>query len=276
MIRTAFVALAFLLVSSSMVLAQPRLVGITGNLGIPNDETLYEFDLTDYLPTELGPLTFIPDEDAIAFNPDTGLLHHLSGDESYSNNPFSNGYRDNQYMETVDVLSGTLAKTAIFNSNSEKFGLPASPKLAFTGRRRTDAQTSSAFRVRGPDEYGGLRDLTWSSTENLFYGADEYGLFRLTADGQSTFVAPPSAGADLAGITFFNINENRVLLASDLNGPQLRTLDPMTGAVVGEPVLIKDPFNPALPLPASWDWLSTPTATSCGESVRGQPSSRET
>ena len=249
MIRSAFVALAFLLVSSSMVFAQPRLVGITGNLGIPNDETLYEFDLTDYLPTELGPLTSIPDEDAIAFNPDTGLLHHLSGDESYSNNPFSDGYRDNQYMETVDVLSGTLAKTAIFNSNSEKFGLPAPrPNWLLPVARRTDAQTSSAFRVRGPNEYGGLRDLTWSSTENLFYGADEYGLFRLTAEGESTFVAAPSAGADLAGITFFNINESRVLLASDLNGPQLRTLDPMTGAVVGEPVIIQDPFNPTLPI----------------------------
>ena len=124
-----------------MVLAQPRLVGITGNLGIPNDETLYEFDLTDYLPTELGPLTSIPDEDAIAFNPDTGLLHHLSGDESYSNNPFSNGYRDNQYMETVDVLSGTLAKTAIFIRTPRNSVFPRLAELAFTGpapHRRSD------------------------------------------------------------------------------------------------------------------------------------------
>jgi hypothetical protein len=248
MMRTLFAPFALLLACAAPALAQPRLLGVSGNEGIPNDETLYEFDLTDFSVTPLGKLTFIPDEDAIGFNPVSGLLHHLSGDESYSNNPFSNGYRDNQYMETVDVFSDTLDLTAIFNSNSEKFGLPAPrPDWLLPVERRTDAQTGQEFRVRGPNEYGGLRDLTWSSSENLFYGADEYGLFRLTADGESTFVGAPE-GAQLAGITFFNINDSRVLLASDLNGPELRTLDPLTGAVIGDPVTILDPFNPAQPI----------------------------
>ena len=36
-----------------------------------------------------------------------------------------------------------------------------------------------------------------------------------------------------------------MLLASDVDGPELRTLDPMTGAMIGDAVTILDPFNPA-------------------------------
>src|SRR5437868_5850426 len=66
-----------------------RLIGITGNQGLDNDETLYEINLTNASVTPLVKLPSIPDTDSIGFNPETQLLHRLSGSESYSNNPSS-------------------------------------------------------------------------------------------------------------------------------------------------------------------------------------------
>ena len=93
--------------------------------------------------------------------------------ESYSNNPLSIGYRDNQYMETVDVFSDTLAKTAVFNSNSEKFGLPAPrPNWLLPAERRTDAQTSSAFRVpQAPMSMAACATLPGRLPKNCFTAA---------------------------------------------------------------------------------------------------------
>ena len=153
-------------------------------------------------------------------------------------------------MQTIAINSPGLAQAGIFNANAEgnqigNFGLEAPrPSWVLPAERRTNAQTSGEFRVRGPNEYHGLRDFTWSDTENLFYGADEAGLFRLTADGQSTKVAAPAGGAQYKGITFFDVNNERMLLASDRDGPELYTLNPETGEQVGAPVTILDPNVP--------------------------------
>ena len=69
---------------------------------------------------------------------------------------------------------------------------------------RSAANSASAART----SIGGrMRDFTWSSTEDLFYGADETGLYRVTPEGDSTFVAGPVGGAQYKGITFFNVND---------------------------------------------------------------------
>jgi hypothetical protein len=235
-----------------------RLIGITGNQGRPNDETLYDISLNNFALTELVKLPFIPDTDAIGFNPVSGLLHRVSGADAYSDDPANNGYRDNQFMQTVDVLSGSFAQKAIFNANSEQFG-PAAPRPTWVlpAARRTDAQTDPSFRQHGANEYHSLRGMAWSNTEKVFYGADEGGLFRLTPDGVSTFVGrPPNDPADpngalepdLKGIAFFTINGKRVLLASEKSSANLWTLDTTNGQKIGPAVTIKDPHNPALPI----------------------------
>ena len=218
---------------STAVLAQPRLIGITGNQGPggpnpdPNDERLYEINLTNFSLSPIIKMPWVPDTDSIAFNPDNGLLYGASGADSYSNNPTSNGYRDNQYMQTIAINSAGLEQAAIFNANSEgnqngTFGLAAPrPDWVLPAECRTDAQTGGEFRVRGPDEYHALRDFTWSSTEDLFYGADETGLYRVTPGGDSTFVAGPVGGGQYKGITFFNVNNQRRLLVSDRDGGEL-------------------------------------------------------
>ena len=85
MTRCSLAALAVLLVSTATALAQPRLIGITGNQGdsVPNpaNERLYEINLTDFSLTPLVSLPWVPDTDSIAFNPDNGLLYRLSGAE---------------------------------------------------------------------------------------------------------------------------------------------------------------------------------------------------
>jgi len=76
--------------------------------------------------------------------------------------------------------------------------------------------------------------------DHAFYLVDEDGIFKMTADGQSTFVGQPLDGAgnaiDPKGITFYNRNGARVLLISEKDGPNLWTIDPATGLVVGDPI----------------------------------------
>lgn len=211
------------------------------------DTSLADFE--SLIASPLIQLPTVPDTDSIGFNPESGLLHRVSGAESYRNDPTRVGYRDNQFMETVDVFSPDLTQKGVFNANAEEYGLPAPrPTFVEPTERRTDAQTDPSFRVRGPNEYHALRDLTWSASEHLFYGADETGLYRLTADGQSTFVASPAGLAGgLKGLTFFTIDGERRLLAAERDGPNIYTLDPQTGDIVGDPITLTDEAGNNLP-----------------------------
>jgi hypothetical protein len=224
-----------------------RLVGITGNQasGGPGDETLYDIDVVNGTITMLHRFQSVPDTDAIAFNPQDGLLYRTSGAESYSNNTGSPGYRDNHYLQTIDIVGGTpYAEAAIFNANSEQWGLPAPrPTWLLPTERRTDAQNTNEFQdARGPNEYHSMRDFTWSDEEQLFYGADETGIYRLTATGQSTFVGQP--GGQPKGITFATVGGSRKLFLSDRDGPELWIIDPATGQHIGDPVRVRDPRVP--------------------------------
>src|SRR5262245_28475776 len=82
-----------------------RLIGITGNQGAKEGTTLYDIDIATKAIQPILRLPFVPDTDSISFNPQNGSLYRASGASSYSNNPASNGFRDNHYMQTVDLLS---------------------------------------------------------------------------------------------------------------------------------------------------------------------------
>ncbi|HZN68693.1 MAG TPA: dockerin type I domain-containing protein, partial [Tepidisphaeraceae bacterium] len=210
-------------------------------------------DFEPFAVTRIEQMPHIPDTDSIGFNPRTGLLHHLSGAESWSNNPDSPGYHDNHFMQTLDPADLTQPGTVVFNANSVQWG-PAGPRPTWVlpATRRTPEQNTDTFRdMRGPGEYHAPRDVVWSDAHNAFFLSDERGIFRLTADGQSTFVgaslhdpADPKSGVedDLKGLAFFTIGGQRRLLASeraDSNTPDhLWTIDPATGQKVGQPVTL--------------------------------------
>jgi hypothetical protein len=137
-------------------------------------------------------------------------------------------------METVNVVAGTTATSAISTANSQQFG-PAAPRPTWVlpTQRRTDAQTDPQFgqEAKGPGEFPVARDLTWSDSANAFYVVAPDGLYKLTADGQSsTFIGDP--GVDASAITFFNVDGQRRLLVSQENAGELITLNPATGEVI--------------------------------------------
>jgi hypothetical protein len=184
----------------------------------------------------------LPDTDAIAFNPDDGLLYHTAGSESWSSNPDSNGFRDHQYLETFNLATGEF--TPIFNANPcpspdalPCFGLPAPrPSWVELPEVRLAEQIEAEYRVRGENEYHALRHLAWSESEKVFYGTDENGIFTLTPDGESTFVGDPGSEIDPKAIAFAQINGETRLLVGDKENNNLWEIDPVTAQIVAGPV----------------------------------------
>jgi hypothetical protein len=217
-----------------------------------------DFELVDIEP--IVTLPFVPDTDAIGFNPESGLLHRTSGASSYRDNPDKIGYQDNHFMQTVDVLSPALTQRGVFNAtpagertdkplpvhDTGPYGLPAPrPTWVLPDHRRTDQETDSTIGdMQGPGEYHAARDLTWSMKDHAFYVADDAGIFKLTADGQSTFIGRPLGLAGGAkGITFFTIGGERLLLVSEREGSNLWAVDPQTGQPTGIIPLMDSNFN---------------------------------
>src|SRR5206468_8509286 len=109
------------------------------------------------------------------------------------------GHQDSQYMETIDLQ--TRRFHAIFNADPcpnpdpslPCFGLAAPrPSWVLPVERRNSTQTSGEYRARGTNEYHAVHNLSWSSGKNAFYGSDEDGIFKITTDGDSQFVARPA------------------------------------------------------------------------------------
>lgn len=228
--------------------AQVRLLGITGLQGEPNDNTLFEINIEDASTTELFELTFIPDTHAIGFNPDDGLIYHTAGSESWTDDPGRvGGFRDHQYLETVNLDTGEL--TPIFNANPAPspdefpaFGLPAPlPNFIAPGGVRLVADPGE--RERGENEYHGIRGLTWSDEEHLFYASDEHGIFKLDAEGESTFVGQPAVDSrDLKGIVLYEqADGTQALLAGTKKNANLHTIDPATGLDLDDPNILEIP-----------------------------------
>jgi hypothetical protein len=159
------------------------------------------------------------------------------------------GYHDNHFMETIDVQSPAMTQTGVFNANYEgendrgtltgPYGLPAPfPTWLDPDHRRTDEEAGPEFSVVGPDEYHAMRDLTWSSEKHLFYTTEERGIFTMTADGQSKFLADPGIrNGGAKGITFFNIGGVRKLLVTERDANNLWFIDPETGAPSDDPAV---------------------------------------
>ena len=226
-----------------------KLVGVTGNDGTPaTNENLYNISYTTggapVTATQILHLPSVPDGDVIGFNPETGLLHHFSGGSSTENDPADPHYRDNHFMETIDVASGANTQKAIYNANSEQFGLTAPrPTFVLPATRRTDAQTDSSVRDdAGPGEYLLARDATWSDTEHAFLLADYNGIYKLTPGGQSTFIGDPAlGGGEVSGLSFFRVNGQNLLFATQRDGPGLYILNPATGEYPTDPFIVTLP-----------------------------------
>ena len=222
------------------------------------DHTLFEINTTTAALTKLFLLNWVNDSQALGFNPDNNLLYHTAGSEAYSNNPLRNGhdqggpdvpgvgYQDSQYMETVDPITG--AANAIFNTDPcpnpdptlPCFGLAAPrPTWVLPVERRDSTQTDASFRQTGPNEYHAARGLAWSDSTNVFYLADELGIFKMTPAGESTFLARPAFPTDGAvdeakAIAFI---KETALLVGHRNSGELMRINPDTGDVLGSVLL---------------------------------------
>lgn len=277
--RITFASVLLLLSGITHAQVSWRLIGITGQQGnetldpqggfLYPDHTLYEINLTTAAITKLLTLTFVNDSQAIGFCPVNGLLYHSAGSESYSNNPFRTGhdqggpdisglgYQDSQYLESVNLTTGVM--TAVFNADPcpnpdpmlPCFGLPGPrPSWVLPVDRRDSTQTDGSFNVRGPNEYHAARGMAWSVSKNLFYIADEQGIFKLTRAGDSTFLARPAFPSDgsldnAKGIAFVTVGAVSKLLVGHRNGfggnGYLMEINPDTGDVLGEVALTYPP-----------------------------------
>jgi hypothetical protein len=237
--------------------------------------------LADFEPISISKilqLPHVPDTDSIAFNPETGLLHRISGSSSYRDDPNRVGYRDDHFMETINMNDPANSQVGVFNANYEggptvdpsdgntmNYGLPAPfPNWVLPDHRRTDEETDSSFRTAtGPNEWGSMRDFTWSSSDHLFYGTDGSGIYTLTADGQPTLIGRPinpsnGGSIDPKGITFYNQDGVRVLLVSEKLGPNLWRIDPTTAQPIGDPIVMLD--QNGTPLPGVLSLVEDPTS----------------
>ena len=232
--------------------------------GVFGTRTIGDFELVNI--SKIATMPFVPDTAAIGFNPETGLLHRTSGSESYRDNPAQVGYRDDHFMETLNIDDPLNSQVGVFNADYEgepgfgPYGLPAPfPTFLLPDHRRTDDETDPTFGdMRGPNEYHALRDLTWSTTDHLFYGTAENGIFTLTADGQSTFIGNPGGIAgDPKGITFHTFEGQRRLVISERDGPRLWMIDPSNGQTVTNVVMVNEA---GIPLPGVLSVVEDPTS----------------
>lgn len=252
---------------SASAQAQIRLIAITGDLHSgefhfeygPDDETLYEINITNAAETRLFQVSRIPDTNTIGYNPNNGLLYHLSGSESYRNTPSTDpdhlgevrfGFNDNQYMETVNLQ--TQVMTGVFNANGPPatdaapvFGLPAPrPDWVLPAERRTAEQEDPSFRQRGEHEYPQAREMAWSTAKNLWYLTADHGIYKLTPDGDSEFVGAPGVEVgDMKGLEFVEVGGVPKLFMGSKETALLYEIDPETGLEIGEGVQVVDALS---------------------------------
>ena len=271
-----------LLLTPGIIRAQNwKLVGLSGMLGddvqnaqyqyVYPDRTLFEINLGNGAVTPLFQATFVTDGHCIGYCPTNGLIYHAAGDDSWNNNPFrvgnnqgvpqilGVGYMDSQYLETINLATHQF--NAIYNANPcpnpdsslPCYGLAAPrPSWVLPVVRRDSTQTDASFQVRGTNEYHEIRGFAWSTNKNLFYVADEVGIFKLTTTGDSTFLARPAftnagaAGASAAkAIAFVSVGGATKLLVGHRDGGgtngYIMQVDPETGANLGELALTYPP-----------------------------------
>jgi hypothetical protein len=95
--------------------------------------------------------------------------------------------------------------------------------------------------------------MAWSQTEGLWYLSSGDGLFKLTPEGDSTFVGAPALEAgDMKALEFVDIGGQPKLFMGSKETGVLYELDPATGLEIGTPVQVVDasanPYNRILAL----------------------------
>ncbi|MFV2066924.1 MAG: hypothetical protein ACC645_08075 [Pirellulales bacterium] len=203
--------------------AQLKMIGIAGAEveGAPDPDffeeniTLWDVNMADGSSQLIRELPFVPRDRDIEWNPLEGRLYRVSGSSSNrGNDPAGSGYRDNQYMDSVDVydfqakeLKSSGNVQVLFNANPNPpdstpndiipvFGDPgpAPPTWLLPNPRRTVDQTDPSFgNMFGDGEYKKARGLVWSIKDNWGYVISDNGLFKYTPDtasaGSSTLIA---------------------------------------------------------------------------------------
>lgn len=178
------------------------------------DHTLFRISTTNGSLTKIVTMTWVIDSQSVGYCAANGLLYHTAGDGAYRDSPFSpvhdqdssvitlgGGYQDNQYMETIDLL--TMQMAGVYNANPcpnpdnpsndigsdgiypPCFGLPAPvPPWVQPQYRRDSTQTDSTNRITGPNEPSGIRGIAWSSQLNSWYVSDG-NIYKMSLDGMT-------------------------------------------------------------------------------------------
>jgi len=245
-----------------------KLIGITGQQGdttldgsnnfLHPDNCLFEITTTNAAVTKLFKATWVPDSQSLGYNPESGLLYHTGGSWAYRDDPARTGheqggpdiaglaFQDNQYIETINLANGVM--TGVINCNPcpnpdsslPCFGLPAPrPTWDLPLERRNSTQTATSFREKGTNEYNAARGLAWSKLKHLFYLSDPEGIFKVTAAGDSTFLARPAFSdgqVDESKAIAFVVTTNLWVghrSGSGTNG-LIMSINPETGEAVSE------------------------------------------
>jgi PEP-CTERM motif len=210
--------------------AAVTLYGITGNqeadkagaTDLP-DETLFAINTGTGAMTTVKRLSYIPDTDAIGWNPMDGQVYHVSGSSEYRDRTTQLAFNPNQYMEKYDVGSDTL--TAVFNSNPHglyfNFGLNGPrPSWVLPAEQRVVGQNpDNSFppdfdpreNVAGDNEYDSIREMVWSPSQQAFIAATHEGMFKLTPGGDSTFLSTSGVTGEPKAIAYATVGGVRKL-----------------------------------------------------------------
>jgi hypothetical protein len=137
-------------------------------------------------------------------------------------------------------------------SGALEFGLPAPfPDWVLPDHPRTDDESDPAIGdMVGEHEYDSARNMAWSADENLFYLATGRGFYKMTPDGDSTFVGQPaSEGGDMKGIAFVTAGSETKLYAGSkerstaTETSNIYEIDPATGQEIGSPIAVMAPIS---------------------------------
>jgi hypothetical protein len=278
--KTVAIFVLLMLVGTTHAAEHWRLVGITGQKAdetpdgqggfVYPDNTLFEINHYNAAVGKLFRATWIPDSHSIGYCPTNDLVYHTGGSQAYRDDPSRTGheqggpdipglaFQDNQYMESINLQ--TRVATGVYNCNPcpnpdttwplPCFGLVAPiPSWVLPQYRRSTTDPdhlSSTNRIRGTNEPTAIRGMAWSTNKNLFYITDGEGIFKMTPNGDCTFLARPAfTNADVVGnvdagkaIAFVTVGGVTKLWVSHKEGGGtngfIMQVDPETGDNLGE------------------------------------------
>ena len=205
-------AAATLIAAASPAQATTILLGITGD-GADTPETLFQLSTADASAAFFMTLGNGADGEAIAFNPDDGLLYHASG--------ISDGDR---FWESINVDTKTIVSSVQFTSSGdpgdiddETVSMTYNPS---TGRFLVADRDEELFDVTLGGVGTDIGDVPGDENKGLaFVGAT---LFAGDSDDPDLFTIDPTDGSELSSIDI-------TLAGSTVDGVTGFATDPGTG-----------------------------------------------